>query len=87
MAVLALACTPLIAKADLMMGVLNVTGVAQISLGTIGFLDNVFTVDSPAEAQQGDFTALEGTTGTIQNLMDPPDPTGVVLDVPDHLRR
>jgi hypothetical protein len=84
LALVAVACTPLAAKADLILGVLNTTGVAQISLGTIGFLDNEFSVNSPAAAQEGGFTALAGTTGTIQNLVNPPDATGP-LDIPDFI--
>jgi hypothetical protein len=88
LAFIALSCAPWIAKADLILGTLNVTGVAQISLGTIGFVDNELSINSPALAQGGGFAALEGTTGTIQNLTDPiiggTEPVGP-LDVPDFI--
>jgi hypothetical protein len=80
----AITCAPLIAKADLITGVLNITGVSNISLGTIGFEDNEFSINAPPAAQQGGFTTLAGTTGTVGNITDPPEPTGV-LDVPDFI--
>lgn len=75
-ALTALVIFPVAARADLITGVLNFTGTANISLGTIGFEDNVFSINGPGGAQEGGFTALAGTTGTIQNLTNPPDATG-----------
>jgi hypothetical protein len=69
------------ANAGVITGVLNFTGTANISLRTIGFLNNDFFINSPAGAQQGGFAALAGSAGTIQNITDPPFPTGP-LDVP-----
>jgi len=75
---------PATARADLLFGVLNVTGTAQVSLGNVGFLANQLFINSPAAAQQGGFTALAGTTATIQNLKNPPDATGP-LNVPNFI--
>jgi hypothetical protein len=72
---------PFTANGGLISGVLNFTGTANISFGSIGFLGNDFFVNSPAGAQQGDFTILAGTTGTIANITNPPDATGP-LNVP-----
>lgn len=81
--VVALLALPLVAPAparasEIITGVLNTTGTALISLGTIGFLENSFTINSPGGAQQGGFTALAGTTGTISDITNPPDGTGPV---------
>jgi hypothetical protein len=84
LAFIALTCAPWAAKADLITGVMNATGIANISLGTIGFEDSELFINNPDAAQQGGFTALAGTTATIQNLTDPPEPTGA-LDVPDFI--
>jgi len=65
-------------------GVLNFTGAAEISFGSIAFEGNSFDINSPAATQQGGFTALAGTTGTIQNITNPPDATGP-LDVADFI--
>lgn len=81
---LALVIIPAAGRASVITGVLNFTGTAEISLGNIEFTGNVFSINSPASTQQGGFTALEGTTGTIQNIMNPPDATGP-LDVPDFI--
>jgi hypothetical protein len=80
----AVAGMPIAARADLLMGTLNTTGTANISFGSIEFLDNELLINSPASAQQGDFTILAGTTGTIQNIANPPDATGP-LDQPDFI--
>jgi hypothetical protein len=84
-AVLAVLCVPMAAKANTITGVLNVTGTVEISNASIGFTDNEFYINNPAAAQQGGFAALAGTTGTIDNLTNPPDATGTVLDVPDFM--
>jgi hypothetical protein len=68
---------PLAVKADVLQGVLNATGTATISSGGVLFLDNIFFVNSPGAAQQGDFVALAGTTGTIQNITETPGLTNV----------
>src|ERR1700733_14122853 len=73
---LALVSIPAAGRADVITGVLNFTGTAQISFGSIAFTGNAFSINSPASTQQGGFTALEGTTGAIQNITNPPDATG-----------
>jgi len=77
----ALVSISIVASASTITGVLNFTGTADISLGSIAFEDNSFDINSPAATQQGGFMALAGTTGTIQNITDPPEPTGP-LNVP-----
>lgn len=81
---LALVIIPAAGRASVITGVLNFTGTAEISLGMVDFTGNAFSINSPASTQQGGFTALEGTAGTIQSLANPPDATGP-LDVPDFL--
>ncbi len=81
----ALVCLPLGARASLIEGVLNFTGTANISLGSIQFEGNTFNINSPANTQQGGFTILAGTTGTIQNITNPPDATGPVGPVTDFI--
>jgi hypothetical protein len=76
---------PLTARASLITGVLNFTGSANITEGTVGFVGNVFGITAPASTQVGGFTALAGTSGTIINLSNPPDATGIPLDVPDFI--
>jgi hypothetical protein len=76
---------PLTAKASLITGVLNITGTANLSTGSIAFgTGNVFSINSPASAQQGGFMALAGTTGTIADIANPPDATGP-LDILDFM--
>src|SRR5271154_1928900 len=75
---------PLAASASTITGVLNVTGTVEISDGSIAFTGNEFSINSPASSQQGGFMVLEGTTGTIDNIANPPDATGP-LDVPDFI--
>jgi len=75
---------PLAAQADLIYGTLNATGTASVSLGSIGFLDNTLSINSPAAAQVGGFQALAGTSATIQDLANPPDATGP-LNVTDFI--
>jgi hypothetical protein len=75
---------PLTASASLITGVLNFTGAANISLGSIAFVDNEFGITSPGFTQQGGFVPLAGTAGVIQNITDPPDATGPV-NVPDFI--
>jgi hypothetical protein len=77
---------PRAARADLITGVLNTGGAANLTSDGITFLDNEFFINSPAAAQQGGFTALEGTTGGIDNITNPPDATGVLaVPVPDFI--
>jgi hypothetical protein len=83
-AFLAMLGVPLAATADTITGVLNVTGTVEISDGSIAFTGHAFSVNSPASSQQGGFAALAGTTGTIDNITNPPDATGP-LDVPDFI--
>ncbi len=75
---------PMVARANLITGVLNTGGTATLTSDGITFLDNEFFINSPAAAQQGGFTALAGTTGGIDNITNPPDATGP-LDVPDFI--
>ena len=73
---------PLTAKASLITGVLNITGTANLSTGSIAFgTGNLFSVNSPASAQQGGFTSLAGTTGTIEDITNPPGS----LNIPDFM--
>jgi len=83
-ALLAMLGVPLGASANTITGVLNVTGTVEISDGSIAFAGNEFSINSPASSQQGGFAALAGTTGTIDNITNPPDATGP-LDVPDFI--
>jgi hypothetical protein len=73
---------PLAAKADLLAGVLNITGTADLTSSGVAFVSDEFNINSPASAQQGDFTALAGTTGTIEALTEP---VSTVLDMPDFM--
>jgi len=67
----------LTAKASIITGVLNITGTANLSTGSIAFgTGNHFSVNAPASAQQGSFMSLAGTTGTIADITNPPDATG-----------
>jgi hypothetical protein len=70
--VLALVGMPFAAQASFITGVLNIGGEVNISLGALDFVDNDFLA-SPL--QQGGFTALAGTTGTIDNIDNPPEVT------------
>lgn len=81
---LALMCFPIAARASLITGTVNFSGTIELGLGSIAFIDNAFTINSPASTQVGEFMALESTTGTIQNIVNPPDATGS-LDVPDFM--
>jgi hypothetical protein len=75
---------PLAGRASLITGVLNTGGAVTLTSDGVTFLDNEFFINSPAAAQQGGFMSLEGTTGGIGNITDPPDATGS-LDVPDFM--
>src|SRR5580698_8644679 len=81
---IAILSVPLTARANLITGVMNITGIANISLDVIGFAGNEFSINGPAEAQEGGFIALAGTTGTIENITNPPDATGP-LNVPNFM--
>jgi hypothetical protein len=67
--------TSLPASATTILGVLNTTGTASISIGSIAFLNNIMMVNGPGTAQQGGFVALAGTTATIMNITNPPNVT------------
>jgi hypothetical protein len=87
LSIAAMLTIPFGARADLITGVLNFTGTAQISTsvatpGSIVFLDNAFNVDPGVGSQTGGFVAFEGTDGTIANITNPPDATDVALDQP-----
>jgi hypothetical protein len=69
---------PVAAWADVITGSLNFTGTATVSLGSIAF-GNALLIN-PAVAQTGGFVAFAGTTGTIADLVNPPD---AVSDVPN----
>ncbi|MGA3239409.1 MAG: hypothetical protein ABSG03_24300 [Bryobacteraceae bacterium] len=75
LSVLALVGMPFAAQASFITGVLNITGTANISLGAVSFVGNDFLINSPASSQQGGFMALEDTTGTIDNISNPPEVT------------
>jgi len=79
---LAVISMPLAARADLLEGVLNITGTADLSATGVTFLGDEFSVNGPAAAQQGDFISLAGTTGTIEDLTEP---VSSVLNVPDFI--
>jgi hypothetical protein len=79
-----IASLPIAARADLILGTLNATGTANVSLGNVGFLDNELFINSPAAAQTGGFTALEGSTAVIKDLTNPPDAVGP-LNIPDFI--
>jgi hypothetical protein len=80
----AIVSLPLAARADLITGELNFTGSATILVGSVSFDNgNVFNID-PASQQQGGFAVLGGTTGIIENIMNPPDAVGP-LDVTDFM--
>jgi len=87
LSIVAMASMPFAAQASLITGVLNISGTVTISEGNI-----VFDPNSPAEnfaiaASTGGFAALNapGLTGSVENITNPPDSTGVALDVPDFL--
>lgn len=73
------------AKADAIVeGVLNTTGTVTVTLEGMDFIGSQLTINGPAVAQQGGFTALAGTMGNIGNIVNPPDATGPV-DVPEFI--
>jgi len=83
--ILAAILQPATARADeIVVGVLNVVGTATISLASIDFIGNELILIGPNSAQQGGFTALAGTTGSIGNIVNPPDASGP-LNVPDFI--
>jgi hypothetical protein len=85
LSVLAVVSLPLTARADaILQGVLNMTGTVQVSLGSIVFEDDAFSINSPSNTQQGGFTTLAGTTGTIESITNPPTAVGPV-DIPDFM--
>jgi hypothetical protein len=83
---LAIGIFPLAARASLITGELNFTGSANISLDsvTFGLTTGSFTI-GPADMQQGGFMALAGTTGSIQNITNPPYAPGVLFFTPDFM--
>src|ERR1035438_2378039 len=75
---IAIVSLPLAARASLITGVLNFTGSATISFGSIAFDNgNVFNIN-PANTQQGGFMTLGGSAGMIDDITNPPDATGVL---------
>jgi hypothetical protein len=82
-AFLAVLGVPLAATADTITGTLSVSGTIQISdeFENIAFTGPL----SLGPAQQGGFTALAGTTGTIQNITNPPYAPGVIFPTSDFI--
>jgi hypothetical protein len=76
---LAFICFSVTAKASLITGTLNAAGTAELSLGSIAFVSNELFINAPASTQVGGFTALAGTTASIQDIRNPPDATGVLV--------
>lgn len=75
----ALAIIPVGALASPITGVLNFTTEADISSASgIDFVGSSFSVDSSPGSQTGGFVLLEGTTGTIKNITNPPDTLGLL---------
>jgi hypothetical protein len=62
---------PLTAKADaLLYGTLNGSGTTEISFGTIDFENNLLSItNGMPNPQVGGFTALAGTSATVQNVV------------------
>jgi hypothetical protein len=82
---LAIGMLPLAARASLITGELNFTGSATITTDSIAFNNgNIFNI-GPAGMQQGGFMALGGTTGSIDNITNPPYATGVIFATPDFM--
>ena len=82
---IAIVSLPVAARASLLTGELNFTGSATISFASIAFDDgNIFNIN-PADTQMGSFAVLGGTDGSIDNITNPPDGTGVPLNVPDFI--
>jgi len=89
LSILAMLSIPFAARASLVMGVLQFTGSAVVTTspsfpGDIAFVGNAFTVGA-AEVQEGGFVAFAGETGTIANLVNPPDQTDTPLDQPSFM--
>jgi hypothetical protein len=80
---LAIGILPLAARASLITGELNFTGSATISTDSVAF-NNIFNI-GPVNMQQGGFMALGGTTGSIDNITDPPYATGVIFPTPNFM--
>jgi len=72
LSVLAMVGMPFAAQASFITGVLNITGEVNITLGSLAFVNNDWTGDP---LQQGGFTVLANTTGTIDNINNPPEVT------------
>ena len=81
----ALGILPSAARADLITGELNFTGSATVTLDRVAFKNShVFDV-GPANMQQGGFMALGGTSGSIDDITDPPYATGTIFPTPDFI--
>ena len=80
-AFLAVLGIPMAATADTITGTLSVSGTILISNDSIAFAGPL----SLGPAQQGGFTALAGTTGTIHNITNPPYASGVIFPTPDFI--
>jgi PEP-CTERM motif len=81
--VIAILSMPLASRADLLDGVLTISGTAELSENDIAFGNGQFVINSMA--QQGGFTALAGTDGIIQSIVNPPYAPGVVFPTPDFI--
>jgi len=68
----AMAIMPWAANASLIYGTLNITGSVDVSAANIMFIGNSFTA---GPVQQGTFSTLANTAGTIANFANPPDVT------------
>ena len=79
-AILAVLGIPMAATADTIDGTMNVSGTIEISNGGIAFSGPL----SLGAMQQGGFTALAGTTGTIQNFTAANAP-GVIFPTPNFI--
>jgi hypothetical protein len=80
-AFLAVLGVPLAATADTITGTLSVSGTIEISDDSIAFTGPL----TLGPAQQGGFTALAGTTGTIQNITNPPYTPGLIFPTSDFI--
>ena len=77
LSIVAVVSLPFTARADsILQGVLNITGTVNVSFGSVAFEGDEFSINSPADTQQGGFTILAGTAGTIKGLTNPPTAVG-----------
>ena len=79
---LAFLIIPITAQASLITGVLNITGTVNLTTGGIAFgASHQFSINSPSSSQQGGFTAFAGSTGSIDDITNPPG----AMNVPDFM--